>query len=117
MEGVVEFLPFWVGYLLFAMIGYWCWRGLFFWLSPESDVRRFLNMLGVVLLFTPAPIEAGSAFFAPVFVVLPFTILAQGMTAAMYSVTWLLSGLCIGVVVLALRQLVRWFRARGENND
>lgn len=112
MEGLIEFLPFWLGYLAFAAVGYWCWQGLFFWLSKDSDIRRFLHMLGAVLLFTPAPIAAGSSYFAPAAIVMPFVALGSGVSEAMYSVTWMLGGLCVGVVVLGIHQLLQWLKSR-----
>ncbi|MDK2776469.1 MAG: hypothetical protein KYX62_02280 [Pseudomonadota bacterium] len=112
MEGLIQFAPFWLGYLVFAIVGYWCWEQLFFWLKRGGDVRRFLHMLGAVLLFTPAPVTLGSAYFAPAFIVFPFTLISSGMTDAMYAVTWFLGGLCVGLVILALRQMLVWLRSR-----
>ncbi|WP_430462592.1 hypothetical protein ACQUQU_07345 [Thalassolituus sp. LLYu03] len=116
MEGLMEYLPAWAGYLVFALIGYRCWRYLFFWLREDSDVRRFFHTLGAVLLFTPAPVAAGSSFFAPAFVVFPFTLLGSGLASAMYSVTWLLGGLCTGLVILGVRQFLAWMKEKTEND-
>jgi len=112
MEGLIAYSPFWLAYAVFAAIGYWCWEGLFFWLSRDSDIRRFLHMLGAVLIFTPAPVAAGSPYFAPAFIVLPFTALTSSMGEAMYAVTWFLGGLCTGLIILALRQLIHWLKNR-----
>ncbi|MAS24988.1 MAG: hypothetical protein CMI08_07730 [Oceanospirillaceae bacterium] len=108
MEGIIALAPFWLIYAVFAAVGYWCWQGLFFWLERDSDLRRFFHMLGAVLLFTPAPISAGSSYFAPAFLVFPFTALSSSVQDAMYSLSWFLGGLCIGLMVLALRQFIRW---------
>lgn len=85
---------------------------MFFWLDADSDVRRFLRMIGAVLLFTPAPIAQDSNYFAPVLVVLPFTAISEGVNAALYALNWLLAALCLGVLVLGMRQLLLWIRAR-----
>ena len=115
MEGLMTYFPFWVGYLVFAALGVWCWNGLFFWLPKHSDVRRFVHMLGAVLLFPPAPVSPGSGFFAPAFVVFPFTILGSSLDDAMYVVGWFLGGLCAGVLVLAVRQLLHYLSQK-END-
>lgn len=112
MEGIIQFLPFWAVYLVCALVGYWCWNRMFFWLDADSDVRRFLRMIGAVLLFTPAPIAQDSNYFAPVLVVLPFTAISEGVNAALYALNWLLAALCLGVLVLGMRQLLLWIRAR-----
>ncbi|MCD8521592.1 MAG: hypothetical protein LRY66_01275 [Saccharospirillaceae bacterium] len=117
MEGIIQFLPFWMAYLVSALVGYWCWNRMFFWLAHDSDVRRFLRMMGAVLLFTPAPIAQDSNYFAPVLVVLPFTAISEGLNAAMYALSWLLAALCVGVLVLGLRQLLLWMRSRLANDN
>ena len=118
MESLIAFSPFWLAYAVFAAAGYWCWERLFFWLDRNNDVRRFLHMLGAVILFTPAPISEGSSFFAPAFLVLPFTALASGMDEAMYAVSWFLGGLCVGLFILAVRQFFRWMKNRsGADSD
>ncbi|MCT7359820.1 hypothetical protein [Thalassolituus pacificus] len=117
MEGIIQFLPFWAAYLVSALVGYWCWNRMFFWLAQDSDVRRFLRMIGAVLLFTPAPIAQDSNYFAPVLVVLPFTAINEGINAALYAVSWLLAALCLGVLVLGIRQLLLWLRSRLRTNN
>lgn len=112
MEGIVEFSGFWLLYLVFACLGLWCWRCLFFWLKPDSDLRRFFHMLGAVLVFTPAPISAGSVYFAPAMVVFPFTLLTSSLDNAMYAANWFLGGLIVGAVVLAIVQSVRFVQKR-----
>jgi len=112
MDGIVEFLGFWMLYLAFAALGFWCWRRLFFWLKPGTDIRRFCHMLGAVLLFTPAPIEAGSVYFAPAMVVFPFTLLTASMQQAAFALNWFLGGLVVGALVLAVVQLARFVQRR-----
>ena len=107
MQGISEFLTFWLLYLGFATLAFWCWRRMFFWLEADSELRRFFHMLGAVLLYTPAPIEAGSEYFAPAFVVFPFTALTTGLADAMYALNWYLSALVTGALLLAIAQIVR----------
>lgn len=114
MDGILQYLVFWFLYALFASLAFWCWRQMFYRLERGSDLRSFLNMLGVVLLYTPAPIAEGSGFFAPAFVVFPFALLTNGLMSAMYSLNWFLAGLCIGAVVLAIVQITRRVTARSE---
>ena len=114
MEGLIAYAPFWLGYLTFAAAGYWCWEQMFFWLRRDGDMRRFLHMLGAVLLFTPAPIAENSAYFAPAFVVLPFVAMSESMAAAQYVTRWLLGALFLGVVILSIRQLIAWARTRRD---
>lgn len=112
MEGIAEFSGFWLLYLVFACVGFWCWNRLFFWLKPGSDLRRFFHMLGAVLVFTPAPIAAESVYFAPAMVVFPFTLLTSSLDNAMYAANWFLGGLIVGAVVLAIVQSVRFVQKR-----
>lgn len=111
MEGISEFIVFWLLYIVFATLAFWCWRRLFFWMDASGELRRFCYMVGAVLLYTPAPIEAGSQYFAPAFVVFPFTLLTSSMAQAMYAANWLLSGLAAGALLLAISQLIRRFSA------
>lgn len=112
MEGIIQFLPFWVAYLISATVGYWCWNRMFFWLEQDGDTRRFLRMTGAVLLFTPAPITDGANYFAPALIVVPFTAIGEGADAALYALSWLLAALCIGVLILGVRQLLLWLQSR-----
>jgi len=112
MDGLFQFAGFWLLYLAFATLAFWCWRRMFFWLERGSDVRRFFHMIGAVLLYTPAPITPESEFFAPVFVVLPFTALTSSVESAMYAVNWLIGGMVVGASALAIIQLSRWLSAR-----
>lgn len=114
MDGILQYLMFWFLYALFASLAFWCWRQMFYWLERGSDLRRFFNMLGVVLLFTPAPISDGSEFFAPAFVVFPFNFLTNDLMSAMYSLNWFLAGLCVGAVVLAIVQITRRLSLKSE---
>ncbi|MFC3679844.1 hypothetical protein [Bacterioplanoides pacificum] len=112
MEGISQYAIFWLMYLVCAAVGYWCWQRLFFWMKPGSDVRRFFYMLGAVLLFTPAPIEPDSMYFAPAMIVYPFTLLTTTAEAAMYAANWFLAGLVVGAIVLALIQMTRFVQNR-----
>ncbi len=46
MESLTTFAPYWALYLAFALVGYWCWNQLFFWLPAHSNWRRFLRVPG-----------------------------------------------------------------------
>lgn len=114
MDGILQYLMFWLLYALFASVAFWCWRQMFYWLERGTDLRRFFHMLGAVLLFTPAPISDGSEFFAPAFVVFPFALLTNGLVPAMYSLNWFLGGLSIGAVVLGIVQVTQRITRNSE---
>lgn len=114
MSGILDYLIFWLLYFTFAAIGFRCWKSMFWKMKPGSDWRRFVYMLGAVLVFTPAPIQAGSEYFAPAFVVFPFTALTVSFSESVYALTWWLGALCVGTVALALYQALRRVRGSGE---
>ncbi|MBE0483075.1 MAG: hypothetical protein IBX52_06190 [Bacterioplanes sp.] len=112
MEGIMEFSGYWLAYLGFALVSYWCWTQLFFWLRRGSDVRQLFHLLGAVLIFAPAPIEQGANYFAPAFVIVPFVAIGDGLEQAQYAIIWWVVALCIGALLLTLRQLQRWLSQR-----
>ncbi len=114
MEGIIEYSGYWLFYLGFALTAYWCWTQLFFWLKKDSDVRQLLHLFGAVLIFSPAPIEQGSHYFAPAFVIVPFIAIGEGLEQAQYAITWWVGALCLGAVILTLRQLQRWLTRRWQ---
>lgn len=117
MEGIIEYLGFWLAYLIFALVAYWCWSQMFFWLRKGSDIRQLMNLLGAVLIFSPAPIEQGSSYFAPAFVIVPFVAIGEGFEQAQYAITWWVAALCLGAIVLTLRQLQRWLTRRWQQGS
>lgn len=116
MEGIIEYSGYWLVYIACAVLAYWSWKQLFFWLKPSSDLRQLCHLLGAVLVFAPAPIEPGSLYFAPAFVIVPFIAIGDSLEQAMYAITWWLAALCVGAVVLTLRHLQRWLSRRWQKN-
>lgn len=109
MESLIIFAPFWALYLGFAVVGYWCWNRLFFWLPAHSDWRRLARIPGAVILFTPAPAAEGSGHFAPAVFVLLLNLLEGQPIAEESALLWLLSAVCLGLLLQALRQVIaRW---------
>ena len=107
MEGINEYSLYWLIYLAGALIGIWCWHKLFFWMPAGSDIKRFIVLLGCVLLLVPAPISDGAGYYAPALIVVPFTLLTVGLDASMYAINWYLGGLFIGVAILLLMSIVQ----------
>lgn len=107
MNGIEEYLSFWLIYLAFATVGYWCWQRMFFWLK-QTDIKRLFLMLGAVLVYTPAPIAPDSDYFAPAFIVLPFSLIISRSAETSYALNWLLGGLCAGGIMLTVAQLGYW---------
>lgn len=104
MESLTTFAPFWALYLAFALVGYWCWNQLFFWLPAHSNWRRFLRIPGAVILFTPAPSAADSVHFVPAIFVLLLNLLEGQSVLAEPALLWLLAACCIAMLIQAVRQ-------------
>lgn len=122
MEGLIQYWPYWAMYLVFAVIGLWCWKQLFFWLLPDSEWRSFWTIPGAVLLFTPAPLALDSSYFAPAVFVVILDALSGKPVLSGAAVLWLLSGFCIGMLVLAVRHILINVRSKlthddGQGND
>ncbi len=117
MESLTTFAPYWALYLAFALVGYWCWNQLFFWLPAHSNWRRFLRVPGAVILFTPAPAAAGSAHIAPAIFVLLLNLLEGQPVLTEPALLWLLAAFCLGLLVQAIRQAIRRWRQPESGTD
>lgn len=105
MQSIIEYAPFWLAYLGFAVLGLWCWQQLFFLFFKHRDIRSLVTVFGAALLFTPAPTTAESLHFAPAVFVLLLDALSGVAFANSPAVLWLLSATCLGVFVVALYRL------------
>ena len=111
MEGLIEYWPFWAVYFIFALSGYWCWQQMFFWLPRGSEWRRFLRVPGAVILFTPAPVAAGSSYFAPAVFVVLLDLMSGKNVLQSPALIWLLAACMLGMLILVIRSVLVRIRA------
>lgn len=112
MEGLLSYSDAWLVYAIASLMGWWCWCGLFFWLSFLPFVRHLVMAIGAVLVFTPAPISAGSTLYAPAFVVTSFSFLSEGVSAISYTYFyWISSSLIAISALIVIYLLVFLFKA------
>lgn len=105
MQSLIEYAPYWLAYFGFAVLGLWSWQRLFFVLIKHAEVRKFITLLGAVMLFTPAPSSLDSQHFAPAIFVLILDVLGGVAPLQSASLIWLLAALCLGGFILAVRSL------------
>jgi hypothetical protein len=101
----------WLAYVVSALICFWAWEKMFFWLS-HKDIKAMVRILGAVLLFTPAPLTVESSNFAPAFIVILFRTFLENDAQILDAVIFMLAGLFIGLVVMSLLSLFNFLRAR-----
>lgn len=112
MESLLSYSDAWLIYAIASLMGWWCWCGLFFWLSFFPFARHLFMALGAVLVFTPAPISAGSTLYAPAFVVTSFSFLSEGLSAISYTYFyWISSSLIVISALILIYLIVFLFRA------
>lgn len=70
MESIITYAEFWLLYVLFALLGLWCWSAVLFWLPKSSLWWRIWLALGVAILFTPSPTAQDPAHIVPAVFVL-----------------------------------------------
>lgn len=117
MEGLIEMLPYWGLYSVFALIALWCWDQLFYRLNAAGHVRQVLRIIGAVLLFAPAPIASGSAYFSPAIFVIILTALDGGGLSSSNALLWLMSAFFVVLLVFTVRHGVLWLRSKSVQNN
>lgn len=120
--GVVQ----WAVYALSALLCFWAWDKMFFWIS-QKDLKVFVRILGAVLLFTPAPLEpvimdvqslsaeslnGEGVHYAPAFIVILFRSFLENNAPILDAVIFMLAGLLIGLILMSLLSLINFFRSK-----
>jgi len=123
MEGIMfDGAMQWVLYFFCALVCFWAWDKMFFWLQ-QKDMKAIVRILGVVLLFTPAPLDgdvlvAESANYAPAFIVIIFRSFLETNASILDAVIYMLAGLFIGLILMSLLSLFNFLRAKiSPQND
>jgi hypothetical protein len=116
----------WAVYAISALICYWAWDKMFFWIA-QKDLKAFVRILGAVLLFTPAPLDPIQAEmglfngevsnYAPAFLVILFRGLLEKNASYLDAVIYMLMGLIIGLILMSLLSLFNFFRAKFSTQD
>ena len=116
----------WVLYGISALICFWAWDKMFFWIH-QKDIKAFIRILGAVLLFTPAPldsIQADAGIFngevsnyAPAFIIIIFRGLLENNTSFLDAVIYMLSGLFIGLILMSILSLFNFLRTKFTAQD
>lgn len=116
----------WAVYGISALLCYWAWDKMFFWIS-QKDLKAFVRILGAVLLFTPAPLDpiqsemgvfnGEVSNYAPAFLVILFRGLLEKNASYLDAVICMLVGLIIGLILMSLLSLFNFFRAKFNTQD
>jgi hypothetical protein len=101
----------WLAYAASALVCFWAWEKMFFWLV-QKDIKAMVRILGAVLLFTPAPLTVESSNFAPAFIVILFRTFLENDAPILDAIIFMLVGLLIGLVVMSLLSLFNFLRAK-----
>jgi hypothetical protein len=101
----------WLAYAASALVCFWAWDKMFFWLV-QKDIKAIVRILGAVLLFTPAPLTVESSNFAPAFIVILFRKFLENDAPILDAVIFMLVGLFIGLVLMSLLSLFNFLRAK-----
>ena len=101
----------WLVYGISALICFWAWEKMFFWIK-QKDLKAIVRILGAVLLFTPAPIAVDSAHYAPAFIVIIFRKFLENNAPVLDAVMYMLVGLLVGLVLMSLLSLFNFLRAK-----
>jgi hypothetical protein len=117
VDSVITYGQFWLLYLVSALVAYWCWGKLLFWVKTPGVGYYLFSLIGAVLIFTPVPIEQGSMYWAPGFLVVAFTFLISGPESINYCIPWFAAALAIGAVVLGVGLLVSLIRMKDVSDD
>jgi hypothetical protein len=106
----------WVVYSISALLCFWAWNKMFFWIK-HKDLKSIFSILGAVLLFTPAPfditqtdLEAGN--YAPAFVVILFRKFLEKDAVIIDAVLYMTIALCIGLIVISLWSMLKYLRTK-----
>lgn len=106
MQSLIDYAPFWAAYFAFALLGLWCWQKLFFFLPAKSTLKEITLIVGIVLLFTPAPSATESQYLAPAVFVLVFDLLSGVEVAASQAWLWYALSACLVIAIAIFKQLL-----------
>jgi hypothetical protein len=101
----------WLAYAVSALVCFWAWEKMFFWLV-QKDMKAIVRILGAVLLFTPVPLTAGSSNYAPAFIVIFFRKFLENNAPILDAVMFMLMGLFAGLLLMSILSLVNFLRAK-----
>jgi signal transduction histidine kinase len=101
----------WLLYAVSALVCFWAWDKMFFWLT-QKDLKAIVRILGAVLLFTPAPLDLDSPHYAPAFIVILFRTFLENNAPVLDAVIYMLVGLFIGLILMSLLSLFNFIRAK-----
>lgn len=101
----------WLAYAISALLCFWAWDKMFFWIK-QKDLKAIVRIMGVSLLFTPTPLEAGGSDYAPAFIVIIFRTFLENDAAIYDAVIYMLAVFCIGLVLMALLSFFNFLRNR-----
>lgn len=101
----------WLVYALSALACFWAWDRMFFWIR-QKDAKAFVRILGAVLLFTPAPMDADATNHAPAFIVILFRTFLENNAPIFDALIYMLGGLFLGLILMSLLSLVNFLRAK-----
>lgn len=104
MEGLIQYAPYWLWYFAFACTGLWCWQTMFSFFKLGRDGESFITALGIVLLFTPAPLD--STNFAPAIFILILEAISGNSLWGNAAILWMLAALCLAMLVVAARYAI-----------
>jgi hypothetical protein len=107
MDNLYDPMTGWALYLGFALLGCWCWRMMFYWMSSASVLRDLLVVLGPVLVLSPAKISPDSDYFAPAFMVAGFSAFSNETEITDNALIWWLVGLLVGILYVLVRWIIR----------
>ena len=85
MESVSDYYLFWGIYLIAALVGFWCWGKMAFWVSQQGVLYHLYSALGAVLIFTPVAVPEASGALAPGFIAVAFSLISLGVGAGLSS--------------------------------
>ena len=116
----------WAVYGISALACFWAWDKMFFWIV-QKDLKAIVRILGVVLLFTPAPLDPQLAEtgvfngevsnYAPAFLIIIFRGLLENDSSFLDAIIYMLVGLILGLVLMSLLSLFNFLRAKFSPQD
>jgi hypothetical protein len=101
----------WLAYAVSALVCFWAWEKMFFWLV-QKDMKAIVRILGAVLLFTPVPLTAESSNYAPAFIVIFFRTFLENNAPILDAVIFMLTGLFVGLLLMSILSLFNLLRGK-----
>jgi hypothetical protein len=100
MESVASYYTYWAVYMAAALIGYWCWGRMAFWVAERGVVYHLYSAVGAVLIFTPLPVTGQEQTLAPGFVAIAFTFISEGFSGVYEFAVWYLASTVLAGIAL-----------------